>query len=1175
MGVTPSNEQLNQEETAAKDRIPFAHLHVHTEYSLLDGSAKIKPLVKRAKELGFDSLAITDHGVMYGVIDFYKACRNEGIKPIIGCEVYVAPGSRFDREASKSDDRYYHLILLAENDEGYRNLSKIVSKGFTEGFYYKPRVDREVLEEYHEGLICLSACLQGEVAVNLRRGLYEEAVKTALWYRDTFGPENYFLEIQDHGLELDGMVNQGVMRISEETGIPLVCTNDSHYIYAEDWEAHDILLCIQTNRKVQEEDRMRYTGGQYYLKTAEEMAKLFPYAPQALANTQKIAERCNVNIVFGEHKIPRFDVPEGYTAESYLRELCETGLAERYDPVTPELAERLNYELSVITDMGFVDYFLIVWDFIKYARSIGIVVGPGRGSAAGSIVSYALRITNIDPIRYDLLFERFLNPERVTMPDIDVDFADERRQEVIDYVTRKYGEEMVVQIVTFGTLAARNCIRDVGRALDIPYKTCDLVAKSIPMELGMTIGLALEKSADFRKFYEENEDVKYLVDMARQLEGLPRHASMHAAGVVIGREPIVDYVPLCKNSDAVTTQYNMTTIEELGLLKMDFLGIRTLTVIQNAARSVKERLGIELDMDHLDMDDPKVYEMIAEGKTDGVFQLESSGMRSFMRELKPRNMEDVIAGISLYRPGPMDFIPQYVKAQSHPEEVTYDTPLLEDILKPTYGCIVYQEQVMQIVMKLAGYSLGRSDLVRRAMSKKKADVMAKEREYFVYGNEELGVPGCIRNGVDEATANKIFDEMAAFASYAFNKSHAAAYAVVAYETAYLRCYYPLDFMAALLTSVRANSAKLAGYIEAVKRMGIRMLPPDVNLGRGEFSVDQGGIRYGMSAIRSVGDSVVEEILREREANGPFQDLTDFIRRLSNREANKRTIESFIFAGAFDSFGQNRRQMNLMYPEIVEQVTAEKKRSMTGQMSLMDFLGEEEMEKTKITFPNMPEFPKEEILEKEKEVLGIYVSGHPLDEYKELMDRCSTASTLDFVPEEETGQTTAHDNGNYTLCGLVEQITVKMTRNNEAMAFVTLEDLFGQIEVVVFPKVYDSCRMLLEKNKGIIVRGRASISEEEGKLLASEIKTFDSEMQKLEDEKKQLWILLPNMEELHNARAQLDAILKEHPGSSGVFIQLKEEKKGLASRSRVHVDDSLLSKLKLEYGANSVLVRERK
>ena len=1153
----------------------FAHLHVHTEYSLLDGSAKIKPLVKRAKELGFDSLAITDHGVMYGAVAFYKACRAEGIKPIIGCEVYVAPGSRFDREPSGGDDRYYHLILLAETDQGYRNLCKIVSKGFTEGFYYKPRVDREVLREYHEGLICLSACLQGEVAVNLRRGLYEEAVKTVNWYRDTFGADNYFLEMQDHGLELDDMVNQGVMRLSEETGIPLVCTNDSHYIYAEDWEAHDILLCIQTNRKVQEEDRMRYTGGQYYLKSEEEMAKLFPYAPAALENTQKIADRCNVNIVFGEHKIPRFDVPEGYTAESYLRELCEKGLAERYDPVTSELSERMNHELSIITDMGFVDYFLIVWDFIKYARSQGIVVGPGRGSAAGSIVSYALRITNIDPIRYDLLFERFLNPERVTMPDIDVDFADERRQEVIDYVTRKYGEEMVVQIVTFGTLAARNCIRDVGRALDIPYKTCDLVAKSIPMELGMTIGLALEKSADFRKYYEEQEDVRYLVDMARQLEGLPRHASMHAAGVVIGREPIVDFVPLCKNSDAVTTQYNMTTIEELGLLKMDFLGIRTLTVIQNAARSVKERLGIELDMDHLDMDDPKVYEMISEGKTEGVFQLESSGMRSFMRDLKPRNMEDVIAGISLYRPGPMDFIPQYIKAQSHPEEVTYDTPLLEDILKPTYGCIVYQEQVMQIVMKLAGYSLGRSDLVRRAMSKKKADVMAKEREYFVYGNEELGVPGCIKNGVPEKIANKIFDEMAAFASYAFNKSHAAAYAVVAYETAYLRCYYPLDFMAALLTSVRSNAPKMANYIEAVKKMGIKMLPPDVNVGRGEFSVDQGGIRYGMSAIRSVGDSVVDEILREREANGPFTDLSDFIRRLSNKEANKRTIESFIFAGAFDSFGQNRRQMNMMFPEIVEQVNAEKKRSMTGQMSLMEFLGEEEVEKTKITFPNMPEFPKEEILAREKEVLGIYVSGHPLDAYKELVERYATASTLDFLPEEETGKTTAVDNRNYTLCGLVEQITVKMTRNNEAMAFVTLEDLYGQIEIVVFPKVYDGVRMALEKNKGIIVSGRASISEEEGKLLASEIRTFDMVKTEMEDASKELWILIPNAEEYKAVRGQLAAMLAEHPGKTPVYVQLKEEKKGVPIHGSVHVDDSLMKQLQLEYGANAVLVREAK
>ncbi|MBR6173401.1 MAG: DNA polymerase III subunit alpha [Eubacterium sp.] len=1151
----------------------FTHLHVHTEYSLLDGSAKIKPLVKRAKELGFDSLAITDHGVMYGAIDFYKACREEGIRPIIGCEVYVAPGSRFDREQGRDEDRYYHLILLAENDIGYRNLCKIVSRGFTEGFYYKPRVDHELLEQFHEGLICLSACLQGEVAVNLRRGLYEEAKKQALWHRDIFGADNYFLEMQDHGIEEDSLVNQGVMRLHEETGIPIVCTNDSHYIYAEDWEAHDILLCIQTNRKVQEENRMRYTGGQYYLKSEEEMARLFPYAPEALENTQKIAERCHLDIVFGEHKIPRFDVPEGYTAEQYLRELCEKGLQERYQPVTEELKKRMDYELSVITDMGFVDYFLIVWDFIHYARSQGITVGPGRGSAAGSIVSYALKITNIDPIRYDLIFERFLNPERVTMPDIDVDFADERRQEVIDYVTEKYGEEMVVQIVTFGTLAARNCIRDVGRALDIPYKTCDTVAKAIPMELGMTIGRALEVSRDFKQAYDENEDVKYLVDMAKQLEGLPRHASMHAAGVVIGREPIVDFVPLCKNSDAVTTQYNMTTIEELGLLKMDFLGIRTLTVIQNAVNSVKERLGIEIDIDRLDQDDPKVYELISEGKTEGVFQLESSGMRSFMRELKPRNMEDVIAGISLYRPGPMDFIPQYIAAQSNPDKVTYDHPLLEDILKPTYGCIVYQEQVMQIVMKLAGYSLGRSDLVRRAMSKKKQSVMEKEREYFVYGNEEMGVPGCIKNGVDEQTANLIFDKMTDFASYAFNKSHAAAYAVVAYETAYLKCYYPLDFMAALLTSVRANAPKLANYIEAVKRMGIKMLPPDVNCGEGNFSVDGKGIRYGLSAIRSVGDGVVEEIIDERNRNGHFTDLTDFVRRLSNRAANKRSLESFIYAGAFDSFGKNRRQMNLVFPDILDAVSRERKKSMSGQMTLLDFLGEDEMKKSDIVYPNLPEFPKDELLEKEKEVLGIYVSGHPLDADKDLMDRYGTATTLDFLVDEDTGRTNAVDQKTYSVCGLVEQISVKLTRNNDTMAFLTLEDLYGQIEVVVFPKVYDEARLILEKNKGILVKGRASISEEEGKLLAGEIISFDRLKREMEEQSKELWILIPDMESLKQEKTHLQELLREEPGKARVYVQLKEEKKRVEIHATVSPSERLLSRLRLEFGKDAVLVRD--
>ena len=1178
MGDTSSIE-LNTSGAAAEGHIPFAHLHVHTEYSLLDGSAKIKALVHRAKELGFDSLAITDHGVMYGAIDFYKACRAEGIRPIIGCEVYVAPGSRYDREAGRDDDRYYHLILLAETDEGYRNLCKIVSRGFTEGFYYKPRVDHELLEQYHEGLICLSACLQGEIAVNLRRGLYEEAKKQALWHRDIFGADNYFLELQDHGISEDTLVNQGVMRLHAETGIPIVCTNDSHYIYAEDWEAHDILLCIQTNRKVQDDDRMRYTGGQYYLKSAEEMAALFPYAPEALANTQKIADRCNVNIVFGEYKIPRFDVPEGYTAESYLRGLCEKGLAERYAEVEPEhlqqLKERMEYELSVITSMGFVDYFLIVWDFIRYARSQGITVGPGRGSAAGSIVSYSLKITNIDPIRYDLLFERFLNPERVTMPDIDVDFADERRQEVIDYVTRKYGEEMVSQIVTFGTLAARNCIRDVGRALDIPYKTCDLVAKSIPMEIGMTIEKALDVSPDFKKYYDSDEDVKYLVNMAEQLEGLPRHASMHAAGVVIGREPIVDFVPLCKNSDAVTTQYNMTTIEELGLLKMDFLGIRTLTVIQNAVLSVKERLGIDIDIDHLNEDDPKVYEMISEGKTEGVFQLESSGMRAFMRELKPRNMEDVIAGISLYRPGPMDFIPQYVQAQSHPEGVTYDTPLLEDILKPTYGCIVYQEQVMQIVMKLAGYSLGRSDLVRRAMSKKKKEVMEKEREYFVYGNEELGVPGCVKNGVDEATANKIFDEMATFASYAFNKSHAAAYAVVAYETAWLKCFYPLDFMAALLTSVRANAPKLANYIEAVKRMGIKMLPPDVNKGQGNFSVDGKGIRYGLSAIRSIGDGVVEEILDEREKGGEFRDLTDFVKRLSGKVANKRCIESFIYAGAFDSFGKNRRQMIVAYPDILDQVSDERKKNATGQMSLLEFLGEEEFKKSEVRFPDLAEFPLEERLAQEKNVLGIYVSGHPLDSYSELIDRYSSASTLDFVPEEETGRMAVQDRQSVALCGLIEQISVKLTRNNDTMAFITVEDIYGQIEVVAFPKVYDSCRGFLEKNKGVLIRGKASVSEEEGKILADEIISFDRLIQEMEEEKSEIWILMKNRSALEENKKQLYNILNGNPGRSAVYVQLKEEKQGVALRTSAGPSESLISALKLEYGRDAVLVRKKK
>lgn len=1153
----------------------FTHLHVHTEYSLLDGAAKISALVSRAKELGFDSLAITDHGVMYGVIDFYKECKAQGIKPIIGCEVYVAPGSRFDKEVSPDDERYFHLLLLAENDKGYSNLSKIVTRGFTEGYYYKPRVDKELLREYSEGIICTSACLQGEVAYYIRKSLPEEARKAALEYRDIFGADNFFLEMQDHGMAEDTLVNTELLKMSEELGIPLVATNDSHYIKAEDWEAHDILLCIQTNAKVMDEKRMRYEGGQYYLKSADEMERLFPYAKEALRNTHKIAERCNVNIVFGEQKIPKYDVPDNGDAFEYLTSLCKAGLIERYPDVTPELEERLDYELNTIKNMGYVDYFLIVWDFINYARQHGIGVGPGRGSAAGSIVSYCLKITNIDPIKYSLIFERFLNPERVSMPDIDVDFAPDGRQQVIDYVTEKYGEEKVVQIVTFGTLAARNCIRDVGRALDISYKTCDVVAKSIPAEVNMTIDKALEQSPDFKKMYQENEEIRYLVDMSRQLEGLPRHASLHAAGVVIGREPIDEFVPLCKNGDVVATQFNMTRIEELGLLKMDFLGLRNLTVIKDAVENIRKRTGEVVDVENLDFNDKAVYDMISQGKCDGVFQLESSGMQSFMKQLKPRNIEDVIAGISLYRPGPMDFIPQYIAGKNSVDPIHYDTPELEPILAPTYGCIVYQEQVMQIVMALAGYSLGRSDLVRRAMSKKKADVMAKERQYFVYGDEASGVPGCIKKGIDEKIANKIFDEMTDFASYAFNKSHAAAYAVVAFETAYLRCHYPLDFMAALLTSVRDNSQKLSKYIDAVRKMGIKVLPPDINKGEGAFSVDGDAIRYGMSAIKSIGDSVVDMILTEREEHGPYRDLKDFITRMSSKEANKRTIESFIFSGAFDSFGANRRQMIEVYPKIIDEVASEKKKATSGQISLMDFMGEEEKKAFDVAYPDVPEYDKDTFLRMEKDALGLYVSGHPLDSVKDVLSRETTATTLDFVIDEETEKTEAVDGRNYRIGGLIDEVNLKVTRKGDNMAFLRIEDLFGTMEVVVFPNVFLRCRDKLETNKAVIIEGNASVSERDSKLIASDIMTMDEVISRSEDKNKELWICFKNMDSYLENANNLKQIALQHPGFTPVYVQLKEEMKMKKLANTVNVRTGIVDALKLEYGPDMVLVREKK
>lgn len=1160
----------------------FTHLHVHTEYSLLDGSAKIKELVAKAKELGMKSLAITDHGVMYGAIDFYKACKAENIKPIIGCEVYVAPGSRFDREITKGEDRYYHLVLLAKNNTGYTNLSKIVTRGFTEGYYYKPRVDVEVLKQYSEGIIALSACLAGEVAVNIRKNNYEAAKNTALRYREIFGDGNYFLEMQDHGIPEQRVVNNGIMRLSKETGIPMVVTNDSHYITADDAQAHDILLCIQTGKLVTDEDRMRYEGGQYYLKSAEEMYSMFPYAKDALENTCKIADMCDVEIVFGEQKVPRYDVPEGYDAFSYLKMLCDEGLKKRYNPVTSELYERLNYELDTIKNMGFVDYFLIVWDFIKYAKDNGIAVGPGRGSAAGSIVSYSLGITNIEPTGYNLLFERFLNPERVTMPDIDIDFCVDRRQEVIDYVVKKYGKEKVVQIVTFGTMAAKMCIRDVGRAMDLPYSLCDRVAKAIPNEQGknvpMSIPMAMKHSRELIEMYNENPQIKKLIDMAVKLEGLPRHSSMHAAGVVIGREAIDEYVPLSRGSeDAITTQYNMTTIEELGLLKMDFLGLRNLTVIQKTLKMIKDNHGIDIDMDNLDMADKAVYDMISAGKTEGVFQLESAGMKNFMKELKPANIEDVIAGISLYRPGPMDFIPLYIKGKEKPDEVTYDHPALEKILAPTYGCIVYQEQVMQIVMELAGYTLGRSDLVRRAMSKKKADVMEKERKNFVYGNEAEGVEGCIKRGISEDIANKVFDEMTDFAKYAFNKSHAAAYAVVAYQTAYLKYHYPVEYMAALISSVKENSGKVSSYIQTCRTMGIKILPPDINEGEGDFSVSGNSIRYGLSAVKSVGEGVTDVIRQKIVEDGPFKDLEDFIMRLSNKEANKRTIESFICAGAFDSFGYNRKQMMMVYPSLIDHAGQNKKSAITGQMNMLSFLSEEEQDSFRIKYPQVEEYAKEDLLAKEKEMLGIYVSGHPLDDYMDIINSQVTAKSTDFLPDEDSGEFIVKDKIPYTVGGMIEAITVKTTKQGDNMAFVTLEDLYGTVEIVIFPRDYNRYKHLIVKDNKILVRGNASVTEDEGKLLLSSMYTFEDIKKDLDAEKKEVWVCFEDENAYNLNEKDFLHLLKEYKGRTPVFVQLRNSRtfKPMGERYRVLADDLLLENLKSRWGEKNVLIREKK
>ena len=1148
----------------------FTHLHVHTEYSLLDGSNKIKEYVKRVKELGMDSAAITDHGVMYGVIDFYRAAKEAGVKPIIGCEVYVAPNSRFDKELTGGDDRYYHLVLLAENNVGYANLMKIVSRGFTEGYYYKPRVDMEVLEKYHEGIIALSACLAGEVQRYITKGLKDEAKKAALKYEKCFGKGNYFLEMQDHGIPQQQTVNAALLSMSKELNIPLVVTNDVHYTYDTDVESHDILLCIQTGKKLADEDRMRYEGGQYYVKSEQEMKALFPYAIEAVENTQRIADRCNVEIEFGVTKLPKFDVPDGYDSWTYLNKLCFDGLSERYKDAGAELKERLNYELNVIKNMGYVDYFLIVWDFINYAKSQGIPVGPGRGSAAGSIVSYCLRITDIDPVKYSLLFERFLNPERVSMPDIDIDFCFERRQEVIDYVSAKYGADKVVQIVTFGTMAAKGVIRDVGRVMDLPYAYVDSIAKMVPNELNITLQRALEINPEFRSLYEQDEQVHTLIDMSKRLEGLPRHTSMHAAGVVICQKPADEFVPLSRGSDgSITTQFTMTTIEQLGLLKMDFLGLRTLTVIQNAINLIEKDTGVRLDMNQINYDDKAVLASIGTGKTDGIFQLESGGMKSFMKELKPESLEDVIAGISLYRPGPMDFIPKYIEGKNHHDKITYACKELEPILSSTYGCIVYQEQVMQIVRELGGYTMGRSDEVRRAMSKKKVHVMEMERANFVNGNAELGIPGCVEKGIDAVVANNIYESMMEFAKYAFNKSHAACYAVVAYQTAYLKYYYPVEFMAALLTSVMDNSGKVSEYILSCRNMGIQILPPDINEGEAGFSVSNGAIRYALTAIKSVGRPVIEAIVEERNLRGPFTTLKDFISRMASKEkdVNKRAIENFIKAGVFDSLGGTRKQFMSVYVSVMDHIHQDKKNNMAGQMSLFDFASEEEKEDYDVKMPDVGEYQKENLLAFEKEVLGIYVSGHPMEEYEEIWRKKITNITSDFYLDEETGSTKVADGQEAVVGGIIADKKIKYTKNDKVMAFLNLEDLVGNIEVIVFPRDYEKNASKITEDNKVFIRGRISVEEEkDAKLICQSIMSFD-------EVPKKLWIKFATKEKYQEASAELMDILRASDGKDTViiYVEATKERKVLPPNMSVLAESELIQVLSEKFGQENVKV----
>lgn len=1162
----------------------FVHLHLHTEYSLLDGSGKIKKLMSQAKDLGMKSIAITDHGVMYGLVDFFKAAEENGIKAILGCEVYVVAKSRHIKQPDK-ENATHHLVLLVKNEIGYENLMKIVSVASIEGFYYKPRIDHDYLREHSEGLIALSACLGGEVQSYLLKENYEKAKDVALLYKDIF-KDGFYIELQNHGMEEQQKVNELNIKLSEETGIPLVATNDVHYIKREDSKSHDVLMCIQTAKTIDDPNRRRYPSDQFYLKSAEEMWDMFSYIPEALENTVKIAEECNFEYKFHESKLPRFPLEEGQDPYEYLKDTCYKGLIERYDVFdslrekelnyeevnkivdnskeAKEYVDRLEYELGVINQMGYVDYFLIVWDFIKFSYDNGIPTGPGRGSAAGSIVAYTLGITKIDPIKYSLIFERFLNPERVSMPDIDSDFCYERRQEVIDYVVDKYGKECVSQIITFGTMAARLCIRDVGRAMNYSYTEVDKIAKMIPTMLGITIEKALDINPELKAAYDGDERVKNLIDVSMDLEGLPRHSSTHAAGVVIASKPLVEYVPLQKNDEMIVTQFGMTTLEELGLLKMDFLGLRTLTVMNDAINMVKENRGIDIDLDKIDMEDQEVYKMIGEGNTAGVFQLESAGMTSFMKELKPDSLEDIIAGISLYRPGPMAEIPRYIECKRNPDKVKYETPELEEILNVTYGVMVYQEQVMEIVRKLAGYSMGRSDMVRRAMSKKKHKVMEEERKNFIHGiveNGEVVVPGCIRNGISEEIANKIFDNMMDFASYAFNKSHAAAYAVVGYQTAYLMKYYPVEMLAAMMNSIMGISEKVAHYIGIAESLGIQVLPPDINESYSKFTVNGDKIRFGLSAVRNVGSNVVEGIVKARKNRGKFESLVDFINKMEPSSLNKRAVECLIKAGAMDGFKVFRSKMLAVHEKLIENISSDKRRNIDGQISL--FGATEELKNPEVRYPEIKEFDKRNLLAMEKEMTGLYITGHPLDDYvkslkvqttNEISEVYSSSETLDTNETDEiiTGieifnkGNSLHDNDRVIFGGILSSVNQKITRNNAIMAFLTLEDLTGSIEVIVFPKTLESVKPLCVTDSLVVVKGRLSIKEDEApKLICESIEPLE----KINSSK--LYLRLEDSEKAKQFNFYLKELLTEdRKGDTPIyFYASKENKKFRAPRDR--------------------------